>query len=121
MVDAVAHRVVWVLALVSTACVFGFVTTSGAQPYDHLACYKIKDTKTFRTAQASLSPLPPQFLALGCEIKGKARDLLARAGERAAVDLPVPLHLPRSDGNAFVHHGGVIGGPNREHEHQQRQ
>ena len=44
-----------------------------AQPYDHLACYKVKDLKTFTSAPATLSALQSQFAPLGCEIKGKAR------------------------------------------------
>lgn len=75
-VNTASHRVLWPLTVASTLlCVAGFATSSRAQPYDHLACYKIKDTKTFRTAPASLSPLPPQLVAQGCEIKGKARQV----------------------------------------------
>ncbi|HET9062462.1 MAG TPA: hypothetical protein VFO62_04160 [Candidatus Binatia bacterium] len=52
-----------------------FVAVAHAQPYDHLACYKVKDLKTFTSAPATLSALQSQFAALGCEIKGRARQV----------------------------------------------
>jgi hypothetical protein len=51
------------------------VAVAHAQPYDHLACYKVKDLKTFTSAPATLSALQSQFAPLGCEIKGKARQV----------------------------------------------
>lgn len=48
-----------------------------AQPHDHLICYRVKDSDTFKSASATFSPLQSQFAALGCEIKGKARQVCA--------------------------------------------
>jgi hypothetical protein len=45
-----------------------------AQPYEHLSCYRVKDTKAFASADAVLTALQSQFGTVGCEIKPKARE-----------------------------------------------
>lgn len=69
-----AGRVV-AIGLVTAASAIGLAARAHAQPYEHLACYKVKDAKTFTSAPVSLSALQAQFATLGCEIKGKARQV----------------------------------------------
>jgi hypothetical protein len=47
-------------------------STAGAQVYDHLKCYKIKDSAKFR-ATADLDALDPAFPDDSCSIKGKGK------------------------------------------------
>jgi hypothetical protein len=60
--------------LVAVVAVFGVAAAAQAQPYDHLACYKVKDA-AFASAQVSVAVLQAQFASLGCQIKGKARQV----------------------------------------------
>jgi hypothetical protein len=46
-----------------------------AQPYEHLTCYKVKDSKTFASADATLLALQAEFGSIGCEVKPRAREL----------------------------------------------
>jgi hypothetical protein len=62
-------------ALLVVGSVVGISVDAHAQPYDHLACYKVKDVKSFSSASVSLATLQSQFASLGCEIKGKARQV----------------------------------------------
>lgn len=60
------------------ALAFGLAAGAGpalAQPFDHLACYKVKDAKTFSSAMASIEALQGQFSALGCQVKPKAKQV----------------------------------------------
>ena len=57
------------------ACSLVYASAARAQTYDHLKCFKIKDQKTFKKAQASLWALQGQFGAFqNCVIKGKAKE-----------------------------------------------
>lgn len=46
-----------------------------AQPYDHLKCYKMKDTETFHSANADIGTIEPSFGLQNCRIKKKARQI----------------------------------------------
>ncbi|HYC53723.1 MAG TPA: hypothetical protein VEL28_02125 [Candidatus Binatia bacterium] len=63
------------------ACTFTAILTASAsgayaQPYDHLRCFKIKDSTSF-TAAVDLVPLhePPFDLSAGCTVKVRSREL----------------------------------------------
>ena len=67
----------------SVACLavalLALVTPAYAQPYEHLSCYKVKDTKAFASADSTLLALQAQFGSVGCEIKPKAREFCVPA------------------------------------------
>jgi hypothetical protein len=46
-----------------------------AQPYDHLKCYKMKDTETFHSANADIGTIEPSFGLQNCRIKKKAKQI----------------------------------------------
>jgi hypothetical protein len=66
-------------ALFSVALVVVTAATSNAQPYDHLTCYKVKDAKSFSSADVSVQALQAQFGVLGCRLKAKAKLVCAPA------------------------------------------
>jgi hypothetical protein len=85
-----------VLGIAGILC--AVVGEAHAQPYDHLACYKVKDAKTFSSAPASLAMLQAQFASLGCEIKGKARQVCVPVNaEVGPVDGGVHTTFPADD------------------------
>jgi hypothetical protein len=58
------------------AIMLAAATTVGAQPFDHLECYKIKDLAPKVKYKADLLPEQTQFLAqTGCELKVPAKVL----------------------------------------------
>jgi hypothetical protein len=57
-----------------TAIILAFATMAGAQPFDHLECYKIKDLAPKVKYTADLLPEQTQFLAqTGCQLKVPAK------------------------------------------------
>jgi hypothetical protein len=79
-------------AVMVTGSLFCFFAEARAQPYDHLACYKVKDARTFLSAPVSLAGLQAQFASLGCQIKGKARQ----------VCVPVDAEVGRVEGGGHA-------------------
>jgi hypothetical protein len=61
-------------ALAAALVVFGS-SSAFAQPYDHLKCYKMKDTETFHSANADIGTIEPSFGLQNCRIKKKARQI----------------------------------------------
>ena len=62
-----------ILAVTTLFAMTAAATTALAQ-FDHLKCYKAKDQKTFKRAQADLTALQTQFgVAESCSIKPKAK------------------------------------------------
>lgn len=59
----------------AVAFVFTFAGESPAQTYDHLQCFKVRDEKTFSTADVDLDALLAQFGLQSCTIKGRAKKI----------------------------------------------
>ena len=59
---------------ITSLLVLAVVGIAEAQPYEHLTCYKVKDSKTFASADASFLALQAEFGSVGCEVKPKARE-----------------------------------------------
>lgn len=81
-------------ALTVLLLVMAVASPASAQPFDHMKCYKIKDQKTFKSAQASLEALQSQFGVAGCTIKPRAKTFCVPVHKdvTALVDgTPVPL------------------------------
>ncbi len=62
------------LAAAAVACCAVLLTGAGAQAqlFDHLKCYKLKDSASF-SAQAALDALHAEFADESCAVKGKGR------------------------------------------------
>ncbi|GEM_PF-2313539 len=64
-----------------TLCALGAVS-SRAQTYDHLKCYKMRDTKAFKRASVDLEVLSGFFAGIdNCKLKGKAKEFCVPAAK----------------------------------------
>ncbi len=67
-------RIALFAAGAATLSVFSSADVAGAQSYDHLHCFKVRDAKTFKAADVDLAALVPAFDAAGCVVRGGAKE-----------------------------------------------
>jgi hypothetical protein len=63
------------------ACALACASEGLAQTYDHLQCFKVRDTKTFSSAEVDLEALLTEFGLQACTVKGRAKKLCVPAGK----------------------------------------
>jgi hypothetical protein len=61
------------------AFAFGCAGEAVAQTYDHLQCFKVRDTRTFSSAEVDLDAMLAEFGLQACSIKGRAKKLCVPA------------------------------------------
>ncbi len=74
--DLMDSRILVVVGGVLFSCLLFAIQPGVArsQPYDHLQCYKVKDTQKFSDAFVRLTPVQAQFEIPGnCELQGRAK------------------------------------------------
>ena len=83
-------QVSFVFGVVGLVLVFS-TTKSHAQAPDHLKCYKMKDLKTFKSAQADLDALAAEFgMPESCQIKGRAKEFCVPVTKTVTSIVPGP-------------------------------
>jgi hypothetical protein len=92
------------VSVVVAALVVAAPGSVGAQPYDHLECYRVKDGIARGTARADLVPEVPPFLAAtGCKIKLPAREYCTRSAKQNLEPPPAGSVVGDEPGDYFCY------------------